>query len=270
MKKIGFLDSGIGGLTVLQAFCQNPSKAQNLEKVIYLADLINLPYGDKSLEELTLILYRNLEWFVGKVDLVVLACNTSSALLNRNILDKFKELQILDLIGALQEQIQDKYFHLNKIAVFSTLATHQAGAYSRALSDVLPHAQIVSIACPKLVPLIEAKIHKDISALNEAAQEALEEYVAKLPFMPEALVFGCTHYPLLRPVFEAKFPEILFLDPAEVLAQKLSDFGQMQYTQFEAFVSAEAELFATKLNSLRKVLPCVENFRNKVQIAKII
>jgi glutamate racemase len=272
MNKIGFLDSGVGGFTVLEACLHELTPPHDLivkdeiTEIIYLADLANLPYGSKSQEELQQILVNNLEWFSGKVNYLVLACNTSSALLTDCLRERFQKIKIFSLIQAVQEEIQNQYANLKKVAVFSTLASHSSGAYKTSLQSALPKALIQSIPCPRLVTLIEANIHYGEEILNDSCEEALSEYVAQLDFEPEALIFGCSHYPLLKKTFKKLLPKTLCLDPGECLAEELS--GQIticKETNFQVFSSAEDMLMQSKLDSLKNILPCANYFRDKVQ-----
>ena len=179
---------------------------------------------------------ENLKWFAQQNALmVVLACNTSSALLNEKIKQNFKQLYIFDLITALAEQIDREHKNLDKIAVFSTLATHQSGAYISNLQKVLPQAQIISIACPAFVPLIENHLTESdfsLEQINKLALGCLQEYTQNLPFEPSAIVFGCTHYPLLKMAFAQRFKNSLFLDPAQALAQQLQKYKFSKYMKF--------------------------------------
>jgi glutamate racemase len=275
MNKIGFLDSGVGGLTVLEAYLDKLSHQQNFAKgnettqIIYFADLANLPYGGKSTQELQQILINNLEWFSGKADCLVLACNTSSALLNNQLRERFPELQIFSLIQTVQEKIKNQYANLEKVAVFSTLASHSLGAYEQCLKSALPQALVQSIPCPKLVPLIETNIHYGEDILNDSCEEALNEYVAQLNFEPQALIFGCSHYPLLKKTFQKLLPKTLCLDPGECLAEELSNNITIhKELDFQVFSSAEAILMQSKLDSLKNILRCANYFRDKVQLAQ--
>jgi glutamate racemase len=273
MTRLGFLDSGIGGLTVLNAFVEKQNACEpnpkNLQEIIYLADLANLPYGGKSLKELRAILHANLVWFANKVDTLVLACNTSSALLDQELEQEFSGLQIIGLIGALQEQLSREYKNLESIAVFSTLATHNSGAYLKAFKTALPGAKRASVACPKLVPIIEDNLSLGLGSeeLNALALKALNEYAQNLPFVPQALVYGCSHYPLLSKAFKHVFPNTLLLDPAQAVIMNLQNC-LMTDTSFQAYSSGSSGSFAVKLDLLKGILNCANHFRAEVKLAE--
>ncbi len=271
MSKIGFLDSGIGGLSVLEAFCNlniNSKQSQELSEVIYLADTLNLPYGGKSLDELYAILRGNLAWFDRRVETLVLACNTSSALMD-NILEKeFPRLKVIGLIQSLANEVAENFHHLQNIAVFSTLATHNSGAYTRKLKEVLPLAKVVSVPCPKLVPCIEEHIGQSIGQLKGETEKIIQEYSQNLNFVPQAVVFGCTHYAFAKDAFHKIFPEALLLDPAEAVVKQIADLALHQKTKFSAFSSSDTSQFEAKLSSLKNLLGCAKNFGSKVSLAE--
>ena len=305
MNKIGFLDSGIGGLTVLEScFHQWQINSESsvikgdgrieIDEIIYLADTANLPYGDKSLPELKQILLDNLRWFAEKeITYLVLACNTSSVLLDSQMRQNFAQSQIqkfeiITLLDSLTLKIQAEYKHLKNICIISTQATHQTGAYIKSLKEILPSdANIFSIPCPKLVPLIEVSIAEELSLeeLLLKAQSVVAEYCALIPDDCEALVFGCSHYPLLQQAFGEFLPNTILLNPADALAERVDniklkgDFSQnmllkdsiktesVKYgrTIWQAFSTGERKGLERKLNSLNGVFDCVQYFGNKVR-----
>lgn len=268
--KIAFLDSGVGGMTVLEAFYGKSSVGVSAtDEIIYLADLAHLPYGEKSIDELQSILLSNLGWLNGKVDIVVLACNTSSALLTDETKQLFPSLRIFSLLEAMAADLQKSQTSLQKIAVFSTDATHRSGAYKRYINSVLPEAEVASIPCPKLVPFIEANIAAGEETLNDLALPLVQEYVACLPFEPQAMIFGCTHYPLLKRCFQKLLPNCLLLDPAESIVKNLSEtvFSSTE-TNLKAYATAYTDSLKDKIVSLKEIFGCAKYFASEVGLAQ--
>lgn len=270
--KLAFLDSGIGGLTVLEAFYKhNPSEqSKSTDEIIYLADLANLPYGDKSSEQLIQILLSNLHWLQAKkTNVVVLACNTSSSLLNDSIRRLFPNMQILGLIDSLVASLKASWLELKNVAVFCTEATHRLGAYKSKILEVLPDATVFSVACPKLVPLIEAWVDSPDQQLEVQALPILDEYISKLPCEPQALVFGCTHYPLLKQYFHKLLPCTLLIDPAEAIVHELKDLHFADgHSSLKAYSSAHpVSPLRNKLASLKEILNCAKYFSSEVEYA---
>jgi glutamate racemase len=201
---IGIFDSGVGGITVLREIYQQlPS-----ESVVYVADTANLPYGDRSPGEILEFVFNILTWMEKqKVKMVIMACNTSSALALETVQAEFP-FPILGLIlpGAKAAVKKGK-----RIGVIATQATVNSHAYSRAMQEIDPSSQVWEISCPKFVPLIENnRIDQPIT------RKVAQRYLAPLLEQEiDTLVYGCTHYPHLAPVLTSLLPgTVNLVDPA--------------------------------------------------------
>ncbi len=150
LSPIGVFDSGVGGLTVLrELYRQLPQ-----ESILYFADTARLPYGTRSKGEIIEFVREILTWMgERRVKMVIMACNTSSALALEEVQAEFKDLPILGVIlpGAKTAVKQGK-----RIGVISTPATAKSNAYKQAIQEIDPTAQVWQIPCPEFVPLIEA------------------------------------------------------------------------------------------------------------------
>jgi glutamate racemase len=201
---LGLYDSGLGGLTVLAAL-----RAAGIDAdVVYFADQAHLPYGDKSDATLHGFLQQNLALLAElQVDAVVTACNTTCAVAERLGWPP-APFPVLDLIanaGAAFAQTPHR-----RIAVVATAATIRSGAYGRAIRAAAPGVEVVELAAPALVPLVESG-----AAESREAREAVEAVVAELPDQIDAIVYGCSHYPLLDHWFAGALPErVARVDPA--------------------------------------------------------
>ncbi|MDX1918583.1 MAG: aspartate/glutamate racemase family protein [Candidatus Caenarcaniphilales bacterium] len=267
VNRIGFLDSGIGGLTVLQSVLNSSPNSEQVEEVescIYLADLLHLPYGPKSTLELKEILYTNMEWFQEqRVDSLILACNTSSGLVDRSLRQEFSQIEIFTLTevfeGWLAHNTSDNFL------LFSTQATDRIGAYRRVIEKAGKKYQ--STPCPGLVDLIEA-------AEFPNNQSAIEKLISGLfldrAFKPDSIVLGCTHYPLVREIFEKLFPEAQIIDPGVLMADQLKHRFDLstERTDFQFFSSAETKDLNLKLGRYAEHFPCLKFFRAAPQIAR--
>ena len=138
---IGFFDSGVGGLSVYARFREQlPS-----ENTIYYGDLKNLPYGNKTKEQLIGYTRNIMDFFKSKnVKAVVIACNTSSALAYETIKNEY-DFKIYPIIQSSVKLISE--LGLNRIGVFATQGTVNSGAYSRELLKYNPNLQVLEIAC---------------------------------------------------------------------------------------------------------------------------
>jgi glutamate racemase len=257
---LGIFDSGVGGLTVLQEiYRQLPH-----EPVVYFGDTARLPYGGRSQSEIVEFVFEILQWMQAKqVKMVIMACNTSSALALDEVRQEF-DFPILGLIlpGARAAVRKGK-----RVGVIATAATVNSGAYVRAIEESDPQAQVWQVACPEFVPLIESdRIHDPYT--SKVAREYLQPLMAA---EIDTLVFGCTHYPHLAGVLRKILPaHVRFVDPAshvvKAACQELdllglrhveagSPVGRMA-TEF--YVSGDPEQFAQVSSRWLGKMPLVE------------
>ncbi|HEV8020849.1 MAG TPA: aspartate/glutamate racemase family protein [Candidatus Lustribacter sp.] len=207
---IGVYDSGLGGLTVLAAL-----RAAGIDDdVVYFADQAHAPYGERTDADLHALMTANLGWLQAHgADLVVMGCNTSCAVAGRLGWPPLAfPLPIQDLIVNGARAFAGATFR--RVAVVATPATVRSHAYSVAIGAVAPNVEVVEIAAPLLVPLVEAG-----ESESERARAAVRDVVAAFPPGVDALVYGCTHYPLLEAHFAAALPAAVRIDPAREQAR---------------------------------------------------
>ena len=189
-QPIGIFDSGVGGLTVAQAIKQIlPS-----ESLIYFGDTAHLPYGDKSAESIRYYSKRITEFLLEhNAKVVLIACNTASASAFESLKSEFGNQTILiDVINPVVDYVSRKNF--NKIGVIGTKGTISSGTYEKKIKENSSPTNVVSLATPLLVPMIEEGfIFDDISNAiirTYLSNEMLEGI--------QALILGCTHYPIIK------------------------------------------------------------------------
>src|SRR5277367_718393 len=209
-RPIGVFDSGIGGLTVLKAL----TAALPAEDFIYLGDTARLPYGTKSSEVIVRYSKENTGFLLAKgIKMLVVACNTSSAV----ALDAIASDTMVPVIGVIEPgaRAAAKASRSGKIGVIGTEATIASGAYTRAIQAARPRAEIYTRACPLLVPLVEEGFLD-----NEIAEKTVAYYLESLKASGiDTLLLGCTHYPLMRPLFERVLgPRVKIVDSAVATA----------------------------------------------------
>jgi glutamate racemase len=188
---IGMFDSGIGGLTVLKEV----RELLPHEHIIYLGDTARVPYGNKSPQTVTSYALESAMFLLTKgIKILVIACNTSSALA-LNILKKKLPIPVLGVIepGAREAQ---RVTGTKQVGVIGTKATVRSGAYEKAITKHNPEVSVISRSCPLFVPIVEEGLEgSDIARLT--AEMYLQELSAT---NIDALVMGCTHYPILENV----------------------------------------------------------------------
>lgn len=192
-RAIGVFDSGIGGLTVVQALVQLLPR----ESIIYLGDTARWPYGTKSPEVVRRYSFENTEFLLERrVKTLVVACNTSTAL----ALDALSERYELPVVGVIEPgaAAAAAATRNGKVGVIGTEATIRSGEYTRALRRLRPELEIYTRACPLFVPLAEEGWLD-----NEIARSTARLYLASLAQSGiDTLILGCTHYPLLGPIIQ--------------------------------------------------------------------
>ncbi|WP_376786965.1 glutamate racemase, partial [Planktothrix agardhii] len=208
-KRIAIFDSGVGGLTVLrELYRQLPN-----ESVLYFGDTAHLPYGTRSKEEILQFVRPIILWAMQQdAKMVLMACNTSSALALETVQDEF-DIPMLGLIlpGAQASVRQGK-----RIGVIATPATAASNAYRYAIQETDPSVQVWQVGCPEFVPLIEQnRIHDPYT--YQVAREYLTPLIQQ---QIDTLIYGCTHYPHLAPVLRSILPaQVQLVDPAVSLVK---------------------------------------------------
>jgi len=214
---IGIFDSGVGGLTVLRAIRERLPQ----ENLVYLGDTARVPYGNKSQATIARYAVEDTQFLLSQgVKMIVVACNTASALAAPALREQFPALPILGVIGP-GARAAITATRNRRIGVIATAATVGSGAYENRIREALAAAgdhalvHIVSKACPLFVPLVEeGETETDIARL------VAEKYLAALRAEGiDTLVLGCTHYPLLRRTIAAVMGEgVTLVDSAEAAA----------------------------------------------------
>ncbi|MEO1094600.1 MAG: glutamate racemase [Cyanobacteria bacterium J06638_28] len=238
---IGIFDSGVGGLTVLRELHRQLPH----ESIVYVGDTARLPYGSRTPEEIRQFVREIMTWMMEQgVKMVMMACNTSSALALEQVQQEFP----IPISGLIWPGARAAVQAGKRVGVIATPATVASNAYRDAILEANPATQVWQVGCPQFVPLIE----------QDRLQEPATLQVAKTYLQPlieahiDTLIYGCTHYPHLEPLFQTFLPAtIQRIDPArymvEAAAQELalldlSSVNKRQPTQF--FVSGEPQQFA--------------------------
>jgi len=189
VKPIGICDSGLGGVSVVLAL----HHAFEDMAMVYLADQIHAPYGNKTKEEICEIMDANIRWFQSQgIEEVLLACNTASS----NALDylhkRFSTMKIHGIIDITVDQLRDA----DCVGVLATGATVASHAYKKKIEEKL-NCQVIEQAAVDLVALIEGM------ASERQLLAILDEYCTPLKEC-DTVILGCTHYPLVAHLIAQK------------------------------------------------------------------
>ena len=218
---IGVFDSGIGGLTVVRELMRQLPE----EDIIYFGDTARVPYGPKGPETVSRYAHEITSYLRDQgVKNVVVACNTATA----HALDSLREHFDLPITGVIEPGARAavRASSAHRIGVVGTQGMVNSGAYERAIHKLDDAVYVTACACPLFVPFVEEG-WLDHPAIDLVAHDYL------LPLRTtgiDALVLGCTHYPLIKPVIaRAIGPDIQLIDSAEEtageVARLLTDCG---------------------------------------------
>jgi glutamate racemase len=194
-RPIGVFDSGVGGLTVLSEL----RRRLPAESTIYLGDNARTPYGPRPADEVRAFTDECVSWLLGQdVKLLVIACNTATS----RALPQVRERAAVPVVGVVRPGgvAAAAATRSGHIGVIATAGTVESGAYPDAIEEADERLVVTQQACPRLVPLVEAGI-LDGPEAEHAVRGYLEPMLAADPRI-DTLLLGCTHYPLLRPLFE--------------------------------------------------------------------
>ena len=214
-RPIGVFDSGVGGLTVLQAI----SRRLPGEALVYFGDTAHLPYGNKSREAVTRFSLE-IARFLKKRDikLLVVACNTASAL----ALPRLKRELGIPVVGVIEPgaRAAARATATRKVGIIATEATIASNAYQEALHRLLPGVSAVGKACPLFVPLVEEGWWS-----HPVTTQVAREYLAPVAkARVDTLILGCTHYPLLKPALgRVMGSRVRLIDSAEETAREVEE-----------------------------------------------
>lgn len=217
-KPIGIFDSGVGGLTVVRAI-------QSLlpeEDLIYFGDTAHMPYGDKSASAIQAYSIKICNLLLSHdVKVIVIACNTASAasydLVKEYVGSKALVLNVIDpMVQLVSRQYRD-----SQIGLIATKGTVNSNIYLRKIDGLQQQIRLQSLATPLLAPMIEEG-YGDTMIIKET----LKQYLADTSLAEvEALILGCTHYPLIKNLVSQIYEEwqrnVSVLDSSQTVAKAL-------------------------------------------------
>lgn len=215
-RPIGVFDSGLGGLTVAAAM----NRALPDEDILYLGDTARVPYGDKSVDSIRRFAREDAAFLLDRgVKMIVVACNTVSAVAMEPLRRLYPEAHIL---GVLDAGIRAALAAApERIVITGTRATVSSDAYRRGIHKQDPSIIVESIACPLLVPMAEEGVTDD-----SIARAVLDIYLHNVRLNPpDALLLGCTHYPLFKETIRSYLGgQVPIIDSATACADYVQDF----------------------------------------------
>ena len=242
-RPVGVFDSGVGGLTVLhECLVTLPH-----EDFVYLGDHARLPYGPRPLDEVRRFAHEIGVFLEAKdVKLVLVACNTATSA----ALPQLQEDLTVPVVGVITPEAHAavQATRNRRIGLLATEGTVEGGRYAELAHALDAGAELISVACPRLVPLIESE-----DPFAAATTEAVREYGGPLKDAGvDTVILGCTHYPLIKPIFQRVFGRDVTLvfsaeetarEVAETLARKGIENAQAREGSYRFLTTGEPALF---------------------------
>ena len=215
-QPIGIFDSGVGGLTVTHAIKQILPN----EDLIYFGDTAHLPYGDKSKESIIHYSKEIGEFLLEKnCKVILMACNSASSVAYMEMHEQFSDQAIvMNVIDPVVNYLKFNY-KSGRIGVIGTKATINSATYETRISNECQGLDVVSMATPLFVPMIEEGfIFDDIS------NAIIRSYLSNKMFKEiNALILACTHYPIIKNQISKFFNfGVEILDSARIVANELN------------------------------------------------
>lgn len=207
-RPIGFIDSGIGGLSVVDEFLTAMPDAP----IVFVADSARCPYGNREPEEIQQFAFEMIDYLINEhhIQMLIIACNTIVSRAFDAILARYPELPIVDVVSNGAKVAANLTF-TEHISVLATFQTVQSESYVKMINRYHPNLTIEQFAPIEWVPMIEA------CNIDEAM---IRKYTEQLSPKSDCVVLGCTHYPFVLPQLKTIAPDLAFINPAYQTVQE--------------------------------------------------
>lgn len=236
-RPIGIFDSGVGGLTVMREVMEQLP----FENIVYLGDTARIPYGSKSEQTIRKYAYQCSMFLKNKnVKTIVIACNTASSIALEHLQNTFD----IPIIGVIEPGAKSAsaITESGRIGVIGTTATINSNAYQNKIMEFRHDAEVIGIPCPLFVPIVEEGWE-----YSQVAELTAEKYLTELiEHEVDALVLGCTHYPILRyTIKKVVGPNVKLVNPAFETAKDLKKLLEDKNLFKENFDKPKYEYYAS-------------------------
>lgn len=248
--KIGFIDSGIGGLSVMKAFISYPISAD----YIYIADTAHLPYGLKPYEYIHDRMEKLSKYLIHQchIDLLVIACNTATAISAGQLRKQLPELPIIGIEPAIKPAALAS--KTNEIAIFATTSMINNPRLTRLIDSFASTVQVHKIAADSWVTLVE----KGIFSGNDVKKELNNLLKPLSTHKIDQLILGCTHFPFLESELRALIsPNIQLVNPAIAVAKhalhclELQNIKQNSASSYRYLTTGDLSSFQSQITHLQ-------------------
>lgn len=246
-RKIGIIDSGVGGLTVAKEFRRLLQK----ESIIYLGDNKNVPYGNKTEEEIYYLTKRMIDFLIEKdVKLIAVACNTISSILDRYFLDS--KIPIVSIIKPVTDYVDKK--NLGSVGVLATCFTIESDTYEKLLNGRDKNIRVIAEGCTTLATIIDRGDYTS-KEIFDVITVHMDNILKKIRV--KDIILGCTHYPIVLDKFKKISPNINFINPAyeqtlfvDKIIKEWGIKGNKENPTFEVFTTGQRSTYLKMIKVL--------------------
>lgn len=246
-KKIGVFDSGIGGLSILNALADQSDEID----YIYVADSDNMPYGDKSEQEIKALSARIVDFlFLQGIDVCVIACHTISSIAQTYLKEHFLGITFYGMV-----ELTTSFAHgmgYDSIAIFGTVATIKTHAHKKILQDLKHDCVVFEKACPDLASVIESYYDRQ----NDIGDHIKRYFIDICQYNINCIILACTHYPLIAQLIQKIVgPNIVLITGQENISRVISNSGNISKfktgrVHVDFFTTGPLEEFKRKVDYL--------------------
>ena len=235
-RAIGIFDSGVGGVTVLKEL----QKLLPNENFAYIGDTASFPYGSKSKKTIIELCKKRIENLIDmEVKMIVIACGTATS----QALEEMQAMFNIPIIGIIKPTVKYlKEMNFKKIGVIATTGTIRSNGWEEKIKESIPEAEVQNKACPLLAPMAEVGWTD-----NEIAQLAIHEYLKDIKNI-EALVLGCTHYPLFKKIIKTEVGEnVDIINTGEMVAREVREYIRKNKMENGNSENGDTQIYLTDL-----------------------
>lgn len=255
---IGIFDSGLGGLTVVKEMFKKLPGYQ----LVYFGDTARYPYGNRGPEIIEQYAHEDARFLLEKgAKIIIIACNTASAIAYPGLRKKFPERPIFEVVGPAVEAAVKKTKN-KKIGIIGTRATVNSGMYEKLIKIKDKNIEVFSNPAPLLVPLVEENWLK-----KPETKMILKKYLYPLKLKQvDTLILGCTHYPFLKEIIQEKMGKrVTLIDSAEEVVKKVEQYLSENRESAEKLKGEKHDFFVSDLTVQGQQL-ADKWFDNKVKL----
>lgn len=249
-RPIGVFDSGVGGLTVLKEL----KKKLPHEDYIYIGDTASFPYGSKSKDTIIELSKKRIENLIDmNAKIIVIACGTATSQAFTEM-QKIFNIPIIGIINPTVEYLKEE--NKKRVGVIATAGTIRSNGWKNNIEKIIDNAIVINKACPLLAPMAEEGWTE-----NEIARLTIHEYLKDMASENlEALILGCTHYPLFKKMIENELGKnVEIINTGEMVAKELEEYLLQNNIENDKKNQTKVDIFLTDtecnfLNVAKKLL----------------